>query len=141
MTGRRFANRCFIQIHPTCIPVHGDYQSKLTLMSESLRNDGRVGVPKNLGDPRRPEDIPEDERDHFLERIYPSFGNLAPLDIAYRAAKRMGDAGKGVGPTGLAVYLDFADAIQRLGQAEIEARYGNLFQMYEKIVAPSSTIC
>jgi succinate dehydrogenase / fumarate reductase flavoprotein subunit len=133
--GAGFANPCFTQIHPTCIPVHGDYQSKLTLMSESLRNDGRVWVPKNPGDPRRPEDIPEDERDYFLERIYPSFGNLAPRDIASRAAKRMCDAGKGVGPTGLAVYLDFADAIQRLGQAEIEARYGNLFQMYEKIVA------
>jgi succinate dehydrogenase / fumarate reductase flavoprotein subunit len=133
--GAGFANPCFTQIHPTCIPVHGDYQSKLTLMSESLRNDGRVWVPKNPGDPRRPEDIPEDERDYFLERIYPSFGNLAPRDISSRAAKRLCDAGKGVGPTGRAVYLDFADAIQRLGQAEIEARYGNLFQMYEKIVA------
>ena len=133
--GAGFANPCFTQIHPTCIPLHGDYQSKLTLMSESLRNDGRVWVPKNPGDPRRPEDIPENERDYFLERIYPAFGNLAPRDISSRAAKRMCDAGKGVGPTGLAVYLDFAEAIQRLGQEEIEARYGNLFQMYEKIVA------
>jgi len=115
--------------------VHGDYQSKLTLMSESLRNDGRVWVPKQAGDPRRPEDIPEAERDYYLERIYPSFGNLAPRDISSRAAKRMCDEGKGVGSTGRAVYLDFADAIKRLGQPEIEARYGNLFQMYEKIVA------
>jgi succinate dehydrogenase / fumarate reductase, flavoprotein subunit len=133
--GAGFANPCFTQIHPTCIPVHGDYQSKLTLMSESLRNDGRVWVPKQTGDTRRPEDIPEDERDYYLERIYPSYGNLAPRDISSRAAKRMCDEGKGVGPTGRAVYLDFADAIQRLGQAEIEARYGNLFQMYDKIVA------
>jgi succinate dehydrogenase flavoprotein subunit len=133
--GAGFANPCFTQIHPTCIPVHGDYQSKLTLMSESLRNDGRVWVPKQAGDTRRPEDIPEEERDYYLERIYPSFGNLAPRDISSRAAKRMCDEGKGVGPTGRAVYLDFRDAIQRLGQAEIEARYGNLFQMYEKIVA------
>jgi succinate dehydrogenase / fumarate reductase flavoprotein subunit len=133
--GAGFANPCFTQIHPTCIPVHGDYQSKLTLMSESLRNDGRVWVPKKGGDTRRPEDIPEDERDYYLERIYPSFGNLAPRDISSRAAKRMCDEGKGVGPTGRAVYLDFADAIKRLGKAEIEARYGNLFQMYEKIVA------
>ncbi len=133
--GAGFANPCFTQIHPTCIPVHGDYQSKLTLMSESLRNDGRVWVPKQAGDKRRPEDIPEDERDYYLERIYPSFGNLAPRDISSRAAKRMCDEGRGVGPTGRAVYLDFRDAIQRLGQAEIEARYGNLFQMYERIVA------
>jgi succinate dehydrogenase / fumarate reductase flavoprotein subunit len=133
--GAGFANPCFTQIHPTCIPVHGDYQSKLTLMSESLRNDGRVWVPKKPGDTRRPEDIPEEERDYYLERIYPSFGNLAPRDISSRAAKRMCDEGKGVGPTGRAVYLDFADAIKRLGKAEIEARYGNLFQMYEKIVA------
>jgi succinate dehydrogenase / fumarate reductase, flavoprotein subunit len=133
--GAGFANPCFTQIHPTCIPVHGDYQSKLTLMSESLRNDGRVWVPKQGGDQRRPEDIPEDERDYYLERIYPSFGNLAPRDISSRAAKLMCDQGKGVGPTGRAVYLDFAEAINRLGQAEIEARYGNLFQMYEKIVA------
>jgi succinate dehydrogenase / fumarate reductase flavoprotein subunit len=133
--GAGFANPCFTQIHPTCIPVHGDYQSKLTLMSESLRNDGRVWVPKQPGDTRRPEDIPEEERDYYLERIYPSFGNLAPRDISSRAAKFQCDQGKGVGPTGRAVYLDFADAIQRLGQPEIEARYGNLFQMYEKIVA------
>jgi succinate dehydrogenase / fumarate reductase flavoprotein subunit len=133
--GAGFANPCFTQIHPTCIPVHGDYQSKLTLMSESLRNDGRVWVPKKEGDTRPPEQIPEDERDYYLERIYPSFGNLAPRDISSRAAKLMCDQGKGVGPTGRAVYLDFADAIKRLGQAEIEARYGNLFQMYEKIVA------
>ena len=133
--GAGFANPCFTQIHPTCIPVHGDYQSKLTLMSESLRNDGRVWVPKQAGDKRLAEDIPEEERDYYLERIYPSFGNLAPRDISSRAAKRMCDDGKGVGPTGRAVYLDFRDAIQRLGKAEIEARYGNLFQMYEKIVA------
>jgi succinate dehydrogenase / fumarate reductase flavoprotein subunit len=133
--GAGFANPCYTQIHPTCIPVHGDYQSKLTLMSESLRNDGRVWVPKQAGDTRRLEDIPEGERDYYLERMYPSFGNLAPRDISSRAAKRMCDEGKGVGPTGRAVYLDFADAIQRLGQPEIAARYGNLFQMYEKIVA------
>ncbi len=133
--GAGLANPCFTQIHPTCIPVHGDYQSKLTLMSESLRNDGRVWVPKKAGDPRRPEDIPEDERDYYLERLYPSFGNLAPRDISSRAAKRMCDEGLGVGPTGRAVYLDFADAIKRLGKVEIEARYGNLFQMYERIVA------
>ena len=133
--GAGFANPCFTQIHPTCIPVHGDYQSKLTLMSESLRNDGRVWVPLKPGDQRRPQDIPEEERDYYLERIYPSFGNLAPRDISSRAAKTQCDQGKGVGPTGRAVYLDFADAIGRLGKAEIEARYGNLFQMYEKIVA------
>jgi succinate dehydrogenase / fumarate reductase flavoprotein subunit len=133
--GAGFANPCFTQIHPTCIPVHGEYQSKLTLMSESLRNDGRVWVPQKAGDNRRPEDIPEAERDYYLERIYPSFGNLAPRDISSRAAKLMCDQGKGVGPTGRAVYLDFAEAISRLGKAEIEARYGNLFQMYEKIVA------
>jgi succinate dehydrogenase / fumarate reductase flavoprotein subunit len=133
--GAAFANPCFTQIHPTCIPVHGDYQSKLTLMSESLRNDGRVWVPKKAGDQRPPEQIPEEERDYYLERIYPSYGNLAPRDISSRAAKLMCDEGKGVGPTGRAVYLDFADAIKRLGKAEIEARYGNLFQMYEKIEA------
>jgi succinate dehydrogenase / fumarate reductase flavoprotein subunit len=133
--GAGFANPCFTQIHPTCIPVHGDYQSKLTLMSESLRNDGRVWVPKKQGDQRPPAEIPEEERDYYLERIYPSFGNLAPRDISSRAAKLMCDEGKGVGSTGRAVYLDFADAIKRLGRAEIEARYGNLFQMYEKIVA------
>ncbi len=133
--GAGFANPCFTQIHPTCIPVHGDYQSKLTLMSESLRNDGRVWVPLAPGDQRRPQDIPEKERDYYLERMYPSFGNLAPRDISSRAAKAMCDQGKGVGPTGRAVYLDFADASKRLGKAEIEARYGNLFQMYEKIMA------
>jgi succinate dehydrogenase / fumarate reductase, flavoprotein subunit len=132
--GAGFANPCFTQIHPTCIPVHGDYQSKLTLMSESLRNDGRVWVPMKPGDQRRPQDIPEEERDYYLERIYPSFGNLAPRDISSRAAKSQCDQGKGVGPTGRAVYLDFADPIKRLGKGEIEARYGNLFQMYEKIV-------
>lgn len=131
--GAGFANPCFTQIHPTCIPVHGDYQSKLTLMSESLRNDGRVWVPKKPGDKRPPNEIPEEERDYYLERMYPSFGNLAPRDISSRAAKLMCDQGKGVGPTGKAVYLDFADAIKRLGRAEIEARYGNLFQMYKKI--------
>ena len=133
--GAGFANPCFTQIHPTCIPVHGDYQSKLTLMSESLRNDGRVWVPKDPGDTRRPESIPEGDRDYYLERIYPSFGNLAPRDIASRAAKRMCDEGRGVGPTGLAVYLDFTDAIKRVGREAIEEKYGNLFQMYEKIVA------
>ena len=133
--GAGFANPSFTQIHPTCIPVHGDYQSKLTLMSESLRNDGRVWVPKDPGDTRRPESIPEGDRDYYLERIYPSFGNLAPRDIASRAAKRMCDEGRGVGPTGLAVYLDFTDAIERLGREAIEEKYGNLFQMYEKIVA------
>jgi len=132
--GAGFANPCFTQIHPTCIPVHGAYQSKLTLMSESLRNDGRVWVPKQPGDKRPPLEIPESERDYYLERIYPSFGNLAPRDISSRAAKRMCDEGKGVGPTGLAVYLDFSDAIGRLGRKEIESRYGNLFQMYHKIV-------
>lgn len=131
--GAGFANPCFTQIHPTCIPVHGDYQSKLTLMSESLRNDGRVWVPKKPGDKRPPNEIPEEERDYYLERMYPSFGNLAPRDLSSRAAKLMCDQGKGVGPTGKAVYLDFADAIKRLGRAEIEARYGNLFQMYKKI--------
>src|SRR5208282_2419551 len=133
--GAGFANPCFTQIHPTCIPVHGDYQSKLTLMSESLRNDGRVWVPMKPGDQRPPQDIPEEERDYYLERIYPSFVNQAPQDISSRAAETQCDQGKGVGPTGRAVYLDFADAIGRLGKAEIEARYGNLFQMYEKIVA------
>ncbi|MFZ5452131.1 MAG: fumarate reductase/succinate dehydrogenase flavoprotein subunit [Thermodesulfobacteriota bacterium] len=131
--GAGFANPCYTQIHPTCIPVHGDYQSKLTLMSESLRNDGRVWVPKQEGDLRPPHEIPESERDYYLERIYPSFGNLAPRDIASRAAKLMCDQGKGVGSTGLAVYLDFSDAIKRLGRKVIEERYGNLFQMYHKI--------
>jgi succinate dehydrogenase / fumarate reductase flavoprotein subunit len=133
--GALFANPCFTQIHPTCIPVHGDYQSKLTLMSESLRNDGRVWVPLRPGDKRPAGQIPEGERDYFLERKYPSFGNLVPRDVASRNAKEQCDQGKGVGPTGLAVYLDFADAIQRDGRAVIARKYGNLFQMYEKITA------
>lgn len=131
--GAYFANPCYTQIHPTCIPVSGDHQSKLTLMSESLRNDGRVWVPKAKGDQRSPREIPEDERDYYLERIYPSFGNLVPRDIASRAAKNVCDEGRGVGPTGLGVYLDFADAIDRLGRKAIEAKYGNLFEMYERI--------
>jgi len=131
--GAFFANPCYTQIHPTCIPVSGDHQSKLTLMSESLRNDGRVWVPKAKGDQRSPREIPEDERDYYLERIYPSFGNLVPRDIASRAAKNVCDSGRGVGPTGLGVYLDFADAINRLGRKAIEAKYGNLFEMYERI--------
>jgi len=131
--GAGFANPCFVQIHPTCIPVHGDYQSKLTLMSESLRNDGRVWVPKKTGDNRPPAQIPEAERDYYLENKYPSFGNLVPRDVASRNAKEQCDAGKGVGSTGLAVYLDFADAIKRDGEQTIFRKYGNLFQMYEKI--------
>lgn len=131
--GAYFANPCYTQIHPTCIPVSGDHQSKLTLMSESLRNDGRVWVPKTKGDTRSPRDIPEDERDYYLERIYPSFGNLVPRDIASRAAKNVCDEGRGVGQTGLGVYLDFSDAIDRLGRKAIEAKYGNLFEMYERI--------
>ncbi len=131
--GAGFANPSFVQIHPTCIPVHGDYQSKLTLMSESLRNDGRVWVPKNQGDLRKPADIPEAERDYYLENKYPSFGNLVPRDVASRNAKEQCDLGKGVGSTGLAVYLDFADAISRDGRETIFKKYGNLFQMYEKI--------
>jgi succinate dehydrogenase / fumarate reductase flavoprotein subunit len=131
--GAAFANPCFTQIHPTCIPVSGDYQSKLTLMSESLRNDGRIWVSKNKGDKRRPEDIPENERDYYLERKYPSFGNLAPRDISSRAAKQVCDDGRGIGATGYGVYLDFADAIKRLGKDQIEERYGNLFEMYERI--------
>ncbi|MBQ1013206.1 fumarate reductase/succinate dehydrogenase flavoprotein subunit [Micromonospora sp. M51] len=131
--GAYFANPCYTQIHPTCIPVSGDHQSKLTLMSESLRNDGRVWVPKAKGDDRNPKDIPEDDRDYYLERIYPSFGNLVPRDIASRAAKNVCDEGRGVGPTKLGVYLDFADAINRLGRKAIEAKYGNLFEMYERI--------
>ncbi|WFE43938.1 fumarate reductase/succinate dehydrogenase flavoprotein subunit [Verrucosispora sp. WMMD1129] len=131
--GAYFANPCYTQIHPTCIPVSGDHQSKLTLMSESLRNDGRVWVPKAKGDDRDPREIPEDERDYYLERIYPSFGNLVPRDIASRAAKNVCDEGRGVGPTKLGVYLDFADAIDRLGRKAIEAKYGNLFEMYERI--------
>ncbi|MCB1198732.1 MAG: fumarate reductase/succinate dehydrogenase flavoprotein subunit, partial [Deltaproteobacteria bacterium] len=131
--GAGFANPCFTQIHPTCIPVSGDHQSKLTLMSESLRNDGRIWVPKQKGDTRHPNDIPEDERDYYLERRYPAFGNLVPRDVASRAAKERCDAGYGVGPSGLGVYLDFADAIKRLGKDAVEARYGNLFHMYQKI--------
>ncbi len=131
--GAAFANPCFTQIHPTCIPVTGDHQSKLTLMSESLRNDGRIWVPKNKGDKRPAGQIPEDERDYFLERRYPAFGNLVPRDVASRAAKERCDAGHGVGPTGLGVYLDFSEALGRLGKRVIEERYGNLFQMYEKI--------
>lgn len=131
--GAFFANPCFTQIHPTCIPVSGDIQSKLTLMSESLRNDGRVWVPKEKGDKRAPEQIPDVERDYYLERIYPSFGNLAPRDIASRQAKFRVDEGRGVGSTAHAVYLDFRDAINRLGEDKIAERYGNLFQMYEKI--------
>ncbi len=133
--GACFANPCFTQIHPTCIPVHGTYQSKLTLMSESLRNDGRVWVPKKPGDKRSPSQIPESERDYYLENKYPSFGNLVPRDVASRNAKEQCDIGKGVGETGLAVYLDFADAIKRDGKEVIAKKYGNLFQMYEKITA------
>ncbi|MDA2809987.1 fumarate reductase/succinate dehydrogenase flavoprotein subunit [Nocardiopsis sp. RSe5-2] len=131
--GAHFANPCYTQIHPTCIPVSGDYQSKLTLMSESLRNDGRIWVPKEAGDKRDPREIPEDERDYYLERIYPSFGNLVPRDIASRAAKNVCDEGRGVGPGGLGVYLDFADAIKRMGRPAVEAKYGNLFDMYQRI--------
>jgi len=131
--GAAFANPCFTQIHPTCIPVSGDYQSKLTLMSESLRNDGRVWVPRQGGDARPPNEIPDAERDYYLERKYPSFGNLAPRDIASRAAKQVCDEGRGVGPTGLGVYLDFRDAIERLGTRVIAERYGNLFEMYQRI--------
>ncbi|GAA1567518.1 MULTISPECIES: fumarate reductase/succinate dehydrogenase flavoprotein subunit [Kribbella] len=133
--GAYFANPCFTQIHPTCIPRSGDHQSKLTLMSESLRNDGRIWVPKRPGDTREPGRIPVDERDYYLERMYPSFGNLVPRDIASRAAKNRCDAGFGVGPGGLGVYLDFSDAIGELGRPAIEARYGNLFEMYERITA------
>ncbi|RLA61977.1 MAG: fumarate reductase/succinate dehydrogenase flavoprotein subunit [Epsilonproteobacteria bacterium] len=131
--GAYFANPCFTQIHPTCIPVHGANQSKLTLMSESLRNDGRVWVPKNKDEKRAPNDIPEEDRDYYLERIYPSFGNLVPRDVASRNAKNQCDVGKGVGNTKLAVYLDFRDAIKRDGREAIEAKYGNLFEMYERI--------
>jgi len=131
--GAYFANPCFTQIHPTCIPVSGDHQSKLTLMSESLRNDGRVWVPAKAGDTRAPADIPESERDYYLERRYPSFGNLVPRDVASRAAKLECDEGRGIGNTGLAVYLDFADAIKRDGEDAIRQRYGNLFQMYQMI--------
>jgi succinate dehydrogenase / fumarate reductase flavoprotein subunit len=131
--GAGFANPCYVQIHPTCIPVHGDYQSKLTLMSESLRNDGRVWVPKKQGDSRNPADIPEQDRDYYLERKYPSFGNLVPRDVASRNAKEVCDKGKGVGETGLAVYLDLQEAIDRDGLPLIMKKYGNLFQMYQKI--------
>jgi succinate dehydrogenase / fumarate reductase flavoprotein subunit len=131
--GAYFANPCYTQIHPTCIPRSGDYQSKLTLMSESLRNDGRIWVPKKKGDGRSPEQIPEDERDYYLERVYPSYGNLAPRDVSSRQAKYACDEGRGVGPGGLGVYLDFSEAIQRLGQELIAERYGNLFDMYARI--------
>ncbi len=136
--GAAFGNPCYTQIHPTCIPVSGEYQSKLTLMSESLRNDGRVWVPRQKGDSRLPDQIPESERDYFLERKYPSYGNLAPRDIASRAAKEACDEGRGVGPGGLGVYLDFADAIERLGEKTIADRYGNLFQMYERITGENA---
>jgi succinate dehydrogenase / fumarate reductase flavoprotein subunit len=131
--GALFANPCYTQIHPTCIPVSGDYQSKLTLMSESLRNDGRIWVPKTKGDQRSPDQIPEGERDYYLERRYPSFGNLVPRDVASRNAKAVCDEGRGVGPSGLGVYLDFSDAIARLGEHTIRERYGNLFDMYQRI--------
>ena len=131
--GAAFANPCYTQIHPTCIPVTGDHQSKLTLMSESLRNDGRIWVPKNTGETRAPGAIPEADRDYYLERMYPSFGNLSPRDISSRAAKRVCDEGRGVGSSGYGVYLDFADSIGRLGKSTIEERYGNLFEMYERI--------
>ena len=137
--GAFFANPCYTQIHPTCIPVSGDHQSKLTLMSESLRNDGRVWVPKKKEDcPKPPASVPESDRDYFLERKYPSFGNLAPRDISSRAAKEVCDEGRGVGPGGLGVYLDFADAIKRLGEDKIRERYANLFEMYEKITGENA---
>ena len=136
--GAAFANPCYTQIHPTCIPVTGDYQSKLTLMSESLRNDGRIWVPRQKGDTRRPSQIPESDRDYYLERIYPAFGNLSPRDIASRAAKRVCDEGRGVGPSGLGVYLDLTDAIRRLGKNTIAERYGNLFEMYERITGENA---
>jgi succinate dehydrogenase / fumarate reductase, flavoprotein subunit len=136
--GAAFANPSYTQIHPTCIPVSGDYQSKLTLMSESLRNDGRVWVPKKAGDNRPPQDIPEEERDYFLERKYPSYGNLAPRDIASRSAKEVCDEGRGVGPGGRGVYMDFADAIKRLGRKVVEERYSNLFEMYGNITGESA---
>src|SRR6187401_538137 len=137
--GAAFANPCYTQIHPTCIPVSGEHQSKLTLMSESLRNDGRIWVPKKKGDKRPPDQIPEDERDYFLERKYPSFGNLVPRDVASRNAKQVCDEGRGVGPGGLGVYLDFADAIKRLGRNVIHERYGNLFDMYQRITGEDPT--
>ncbi|MBL7999792.1 MAG: fumarate reductase/succinate dehydrogenase flavoprotein subunit [Candidatus Kapabacteria bacterium] len=135
--GAAFGNPCYTQIHPTCIPVSGDYQSKLTLMSESLRNDGRIWVPVAKGDTRAAHEIPESERDYYLERKYPSFGNLSPRDIASRAAKQVCDEGRGVGPGGLGVYLDFADSIKRLSEDVIRERYGNLFEMYERITGES----
>jgi succinate dehydrogenase / fumarate reductase flavoprotein subunit len=136
--GATFANPCYTQIHPTCIPVAGDHQSKLTLMSESLRNDGRVWVPKNKGDSRPPGQIPESERDYYLERKYPSFGNLAPRDISSRSAKEVCDEGRGVGPGGLGVFLDFGDSIKRLGEPKIRERYGNLFDMYHQITGENA---
>ena len=136
--GAFFANPCYTQIHPTCIPVAGSYQSKLTLMSESLRNDGRVWVPKQKGDKRPPDQIPESDRDYYLERKYPSYGNLAPRDIASRSAKEVCDEGRGVGPGGLGVYLDFSDAIKRLGEKAIRERYGNLFDMYQNITGENA---
>jgi succinate dehydrogenase / fumarate reductase, flavoprotein subunit len=136
--GAFFANPCYTQIHPTCIPVAGSYQSKLTLMSESLRNDGRVWVPKQKGDKRSPDQIPESDRDYYLERKYPSYGNLAPRDIASRSAKEVCDEGRGVGPGGLGVYLDFSDAIKRLGEKAIHERYGNLFEMYQNITGENA---
>jgi succinate dehydrogenase / fumarate reductase, flavoprotein subunit len=136
--GAFFANPCFTQIHPTCIPVTGEHQAKLTLMSESLRNDGRVWVPKTKGDPRRPDAIPEAERDYYLERKYPSFGNLAARDVTSRAAKEVCDEGRGVGPGARGVYLDFTDAIKRFGEDTIRERYGNLFEMYERITAENA---
>jgi succinate dehydrogenase / fumarate reductase, flavoprotein subunit len=136
--GALFANPCYTQIHPTCIPQTGDHQSKLTLMSESLRNDGRVWVPRKPGEERHPAEIPESERDYYLERIYPSYGNLAPRDIASRAAKNVCDEGRGVGPGGRGVYLDFSDSINRLGRRKIEERYGNLFEMYERITGENA---
>ncbi len=136
--GAAFANPCYTQIHPTCIPVAGDYQSKLTLMSESLRNDGRVWVPKAKGDKRAPQEVPEEERDYYLERKYPSYGNLAPRDIASRSAKEVCDEGRGVGPGGLGVYLDFSGAIKRLGEKTIRERYGNLFEMYQNITGENA---
>jgi len=136
--GALFANPCFTQIHPTCIPAASEHQSKLTLMSESLRNDGRIWIPRTGGDKRHPNEIPEDERDYYLERIYPSFGNLVPRDVASRRAKEMCDQGRGVGQTGLAVYLDFADTIRRHGKAWVEEKYGNLFEMYEQITGENA---
>ncbi|MFZ4596254.1 MAG: succinate dehydrogenase (quinone) flavoprotein subunit, partial [Verrucomicrobiaceae bacterium] len=138
--GAYFANPCYTQIHPTCIPVSGDYQSKLTLMSESLRNDGRVWAPAKPSDTRHPKDIPESERDYYLERKYPSFGNLAPRDISSRAAKEACDEGRGVGPGGRGVYLDFAEAIKQFGANTIKERYGNLFDMYERITGESAYV-